>query len=195
MRSWILVRIRIDPTRQHATDYTPTRPSTSEREGTFKSSIRHAIDGANAARNRHAVLRSEKTDAIAKRMICGAVRIKPPKKSAEQKAYEKAMREKEAKRRDQEKKRLRLEQEKSTGGQRLLFKDYQTIVWNMGTVGVRPLLVYCKPIFRCQEYQTAFAQHPPSSISNVATTLALAPSLPNCQICTNPTELSVNAMN
>jgi hypothetical protein len=46
-----------------------------------------------------------------------------------------------------------------------------------------------------QEYQTAFAQHPPSSISTCATTLASVPSLPNCQICTNPAALSVNATN
>jgi len=53
--------------------------------------------------------RSEKTDAVARRMIAGALGIKPPKLTEEQKAYDKAVREQERKRREEkaaEKKRL-----------------------------------------------------------------------------------------
>jgi hypothetical protein len=46
----------------------------------------------DAARKGRADLRLEKTEAIAKEIICGASGIKSPK-SAEQKAHEKAMRE------------------------------------------------------------------------------------------------------
>lgn len=53
--------------------------------------------------------RPEKTDAVARRMIAGALGVKVPKQTDEQKAYERAMREKERKRkadlREEEKKR------------------------------------------------------------------------------------------
>jgi len=47
--------------------------------------------------------RPEKTDAIARRMIAGALGVRAPKKTDEQKAYEKAVLEKEARRKDGEK--------------------------------------------------------------------------------------------
>lgn len=48
-------------------------------------------------------MRQEKTDAVAKRMIAGALGVKTPKKTEEQKAYDRAIKEKELKRRNQEK--------------------------------------------------------------------------------------------
>jgi len=42
--------------------------------------------------------RPEKTDAVAKRLIAGALGVRAPKKTEEQKAYEKAIKEKETKR-------------------------------------------------------------------------------------------------
>ncbi len=48
-------------------------------------------------------MRPEKTDAVAKRMIAGALGVKAPKKTEEQKAYDRAIKEKETKRRNQEK--------------------------------------------------------------------------------------------
>ncbi|KAI9804278.1 MAG: hypothetical protein M1833_007085 [Piccolia ochrophora] len=46
--------------------------------------------------------RPEKTDAVAKRMIAGALGVRAPKKTDEQKEYEKAIKEKEAKKKNQE---------------------------------------------------------------------------------------------
>lgn len=47
-------------------------------------------------------MRPEKTDAVAKRMIAGALGVKAPKKTEEQKAYDRAIKENEVKRRNQE---------------------------------------------------------------------------------------------
>ena len=47
--------------------------------------------------------RPEKTDAVAKRMIAGALGVKAPKKTEEQRAYDRAVKEKEIKRRNAEK--------------------------------------------------------------------------------------------
>lgn len=55
------------------------------------------------ARGERPSCRPEKTDAVAKRMIAGALGVKAPKKTEEQKAYDKAIKEKEIKRRNQEK--------------------------------------------------------------------------------------------
>ena len=47
-------------------------------------------------------LRPEKTDAVAKRMIAGALGVRAPKKTEEQRAYDRAVKEKEIKRRNRE---------------------------------------------------------------------------------------------
>jgi len=47
--------------------------------------------------------RPEKTDAVARRMIAGALGLKAPKQTEEQKVYQKAIAEKERKRREEEK--------------------------------------------------------------------------------------------
>lgn len=47
--------------------------------------------------------RPEKTDAVAKRMIAGALGVRAPKKTEEQRAYERAVKEKEIKRMTEEK--------------------------------------------------------------------------------------------
>ena len=54
--------------------------------------------------------RPEKTDAVARRMIAGALGVRAPKPTEEQRAYDRAVREKERKRReeDQEKEQKRL---------------------------------------------------------------------------------------
>lgn len=58
---------------------------------------------ASKARNEQSSIRPEKTDAAAKRMIAGALGVKAPKRTEEQMAYDKAIREKEVKRRNLEK--------------------------------------------------------------------------------------------
>lgn len=47
--------------------------------------------------------RPEKTDAVAKRMIAGALGVRAPKKTEDQRAYDRAVKEKEIKRRNAEK--------------------------------------------------------------------------------------------
>jgi hypothetical protein len=48
-------------------------------------------------------VRPEKTDAVAKRMIAGALGVRAPKQTEEQKAYDRAVKEKETRRRNLEK--------------------------------------------------------------------------------------------
>lgn len=54
--------------------------------------------------------RPEKTDAVARRMIAGALGMRVPKLSEEQRAYDKAVREKERKRREEEQEKERRRQ-------------------------------------------------------------------------------------
>jgi hypothetical protein len=56
--------------------------------------------------------RPEKTDAVAKRLIAGALGVRAPKKTEEQRAYERAVKEREVKRRNGEKEaKIRAEEE------------------------------------------------------------------------------------
>lgn len=55
--------------------------------------------------------RQEKTDAVAKRLIAGALGIKAPKKTDEQRAYDRAIREKEMRRRNEEVEKKKREEE------------------------------------------------------------------------------------
>jgi hypothetical protein len=82
---------------------TPISPSTSFARETFITPFGYGIDGASDTRSERAGVRPEKTDAIAKRMIAGALGVKAPKKTEEQRAYDRAIKEKEIKRRNQEK--------------------------------------------------------------------------------------------
>lgn len=94
---------------QQSADYpdapppTPISPSTSFARETFINPFGYGIDGAGDSRSERTGVRPEKTDAVAKRMIAGALGVKAPKKTEEQKAYDRAIKEKETKRRNQEK--------------------------------------------------------------------------------------------
>ena len=55
--------------------------------------------------------RPEKTDAVARRMIAGALGVKAPKQTDDQKAYDKAIRERERQRRDDERAAERMRHE------------------------------------------------------------------------------------
>jgi len=76
---------------------TPISPSHHE---TFISPYGYGSDSVREGRREQ---RPEKTDAVAKRMIAGALGVKAPKKTEEQRAYERAVKEKEIKRRKEEK--------------------------------------------------------------------------------------------
>ncbi|TVY43192.1 hypothetical protein LSUB1_G001112 [Lachnellula subtilissima] len=93
---------------QQSADYpnapppTPISPSYN-RESNFISPYGYNGSGTPPERSGSASSRPEKTDAVAKRMIAGALGVRAPKKTEEQRAYEKAVKEKEIKRRNQEK--------------------------------------------------------------------------------------------
>ncbi|KAG9234124.1 putative ubiquitin-like protein SMT3 [Amylocarpus encephaloides] len=93
---------------QQSADYPsappPTPISSASRNDDFVSPYGYGMgmDGASDARTERNI-RPEKTDAVAKRMIAGALGVRAPKKTDEQKAYDRAMKEKEIKRRNQEK--------------------------------------------------------------------------------------------
>jgi hypothetical protein len=78
----------------------------------FGSHHDHFADPSASSSSSSAPRRPEKTDAVARRMIAGALGIKAPKATEEQKAYDRAVREQERKRRDEEKaaERKRLEE-------------------------------------------------------------------------------------
>ncbi|TAQ83579.1 hypothetical protein B7494_g8099 [Chlorociboria aeruginascens] len=82
---------------------TPISPSTSfpDRD-TFVSPYSYSSDGASNPRSERQA-RPEKTTAVASRLIAGALGVKTPKKTEEQRAYDRAVKEKEIKRINQEK--------------------------------------------------------------------------------------------
>ena len=83
---------------------TPISPSTSfQSRDTFISPYGYGTDGVSDPRSERSRARPEKTDAVAKRMIAGALGVKAPKKTDEQRSYDRAIKEKEMKRRNQEK--------------------------------------------------------------------------------------------
>ncbi|KFY51960.1 hypothetical protein V496_08722, partial [Pseudogymnoascus sp. VKM F-4515 (FW-2607)] len=67
--------------------------------------------------------RQEKTDAVARRMIAGALGIRAPKKTEEERAYERAVREKEVKRREREKEEKVREEEEKERARRSVWED------------------------------------------------------------------------
>jgi hypothetical protein len=69
------------------------------------------------------VRRPEKTDAVARRMISAGLGLKAPKLTEEQKAYEKAVKEKERKRREQEKAAERRKEEEALKAKAAIWED------------------------------------------------------------------------
>ncbi|KAM0325492.1 hypothetical protein ACHAQA_007479 [Verticillium albo-atrum] len=67
--------------------------------------------------------RPEKTDAVARRMIAGALGVKAPKMTEEQRAYEKSVREQERKRRDAEREREKREREEAERAKLAVWED------------------------------------------------------------------------
>lgn len=67
--------------------------------------------------------RPEKTTAVAGRLIAGALGVRAPKRTEEEREYDKAMREKEKKRRDEERDRERKEKEAAEARKRSVWED------------------------------------------------------------------------
>ncbi|KAK2626976.1 hypothetical protein QTJ16_004151 [Diplocarpon rosae] len=68
-------------------------------------------------------VRPEKTDAVAKRMIAGALGVKAPKKTEEGRAYERAIRENELKRRKEEKEKEGRAREEAERAKAAIWED------------------------------------------------------------------------
>ncbi|POS80577.1 hypothetical protein DHEL01_v201039 [Diaporthe helianthi] len=101
-----------DPHGTSAPPPTPVTPSYSQ--GTFVSTDPtggyHISTGPSGGAP---AARPEKTDAVARRLIAGALGMRAPKLSEEQKNYDKAVREKERKRREEEKAAQRRREEEA----------------------------------------------------------------------------------
>lgn len=67
--------------------------------------------------------RPEKTTAVAGRLIAGALGVRAPKRTEEEREFDKAMREKERKRRDEERNREKVEKEKAAERARAVWED------------------------------------------------------------------------
>jgi len=67
--------------------------------------------------------RPEKTDAVAKRLIAGALGVRAPKKTEEQRAYDRAVKEKEMKRREREKEAARVAEEDAEKAKKATWDD------------------------------------------------------------------------
>lgn len=67
--------------------------------------------------------RPEKTDAVARRMIASALGMRAPKATEEQRAYDRAVREKERKRREEEKEQERKREEEAAKARQAIWDD------------------------------------------------------------------------
>ena len=67
--------------------------------------------------------RPEKTDAVARRMIAGALGMRAPRPTEEQRAYDRAVREKERRRRDEEREAERRKQEADDKARAAIWND------------------------------------------------------------------------
>lgn len=67
--------------------------------------------------------RPEKTTAVAGRLIAGALGVRAPRRTEEEREYDRAMREKERKKRDAEKERVRREAEEAEARKKAIWDD------------------------------------------------------------------------
>jgi hypothetical protein len=67
--------------------------------------------------------RPEKTDAVARRMIAASLGLRAPKLTDEQRAYDKAVREKEKKRKEEEKEKERQREEEAAKARQAIWDD------------------------------------------------------------------------
>lgn len=100
---------------QSASGYAPSSPRCSSRTTQSSNSRTPAL--------RDPGVRQEKTDAVAKRLIAGALGIKAPKKTEEQRQYDRAVREKEMRRRNEEKERVKKGEEEKERAKAAMWED------------------------------------------------------------------------
>jgi hypothetical protein len=102
---------------------TPISPSHASSADTFVSPFGYRPDAGSDVRSERMGARSDKTDAVAKRLIAGALGVRAPKKTEEQKAYDAALREKELKRRREEKEAQAKAVEEAEKAKRAIWED------------------------------------------------------------------------
>jgi len=69
------------------------------------------------------VKRPEKTTAVAGRLIAAGLGVRPPKRTEEERAFDKATREKAKRQRDEERERERVEREQAEARKRAVWED------------------------------------------------------------------------
>ncbi|KAI0458733.1 hypothetical protein F5B21DRAFT_404530 [Xylaria acuta] len=79
--------------------------------------------GYRDAQSDGAARRPEKTDAVARRMIASALGVRAPKATEEQRAYDRAVREKERKKREEEREAERRRQEEAEKAKAAMWDD------------------------------------------------------------------------
>ncbi|RYP80190.1 hypothetical protein DL770_006321 [Monosporascus sp. CRB-9-2] len=97
---------------------TPASPTNYGADAPWPQSM---AAGASAADERGQ--RPEKTDAVARRMIAGALGMRAPRPTEEQRAYDRAVREKERRRRDEEREAERRRQEEAERAKAAIWDD------------------------------------------------------------------------
>jgi len=81
------------------------------------------LSSSSAAASSGPARRPEKTTAVAGRLIAGALGVKAPKKTEEQRAYEKAVKEQELKRREKEKSDAQKQKEDEQKAKKAIWDD------------------------------------------------------------------------
>ncbi|RYP49139.1 hypothetical protein DL768_005136 [Monosporascus sp. mg162] len=99
----------------------PPTPATPTNYGPDAPWPQSTAAGASAADERGT--RPEKTDAVARRMIAGARGLRAPRPTEEQRAYDRAVREKERRRRDEEREAERRRQEEAERAKAAIWDD------------------------------------------------------------------------
>ncbi|KAH8598979.1 hypothetical protein B0O99DRAFT_683711 [Bisporella sp. PMI_857] len=100
---------------------TPISPSYNSSQTGFDAPFGYRPESRE--RERGGGSRPDKTDAVAKRLIAGALGVKAPKRTEEQRAYDRALKEKEIKRREAERERERREEEERERAKRGVWED------------------------------------------------------------------------
>ncbi|KAF3067492.1 hypothetical protein GL218_08677 [Daldinia childiae] len=93
---------KIDGSGVAAPPPTPSSPSYSSGTPPPWQSIPGAVSGGSSESSGTEGKRPEKTDAVARRMIASALGVRAPRATEEQRAYDRAVREKERRRREEE---------------------------------------------------------------------------------------------
>lgn len=102
---------------------TPISPPGNYEASAFITPLGFAPNGRLGSADGRPSMRPEKTDAAARRMIAGALGVRAPKKTDEQKEYERVMREKETKRREREKQEAAKAQEDAVRARAAVWDD------------------------------------------------------------------------